>query len=48
MVMVQLSVLIMVIMAQSYTCDKFAEIHIHTGTQMGTAITNEIRTDCMN
>ena len=48
MVMVQLSVLIMVIMAQSYTCDKFAEIHIHTGTQMGIAITNEIQTDCMN
>ena len=40
--MVQLSALIMVMIAQSYTCDKLAEIHIHTGTQMGTAINNEI------
>lgn len=40
--MVQLSILIVVVIAQSYTCDKFAEIHTHAGTQMGTAVTDEI------
>ena len=41
-------ILIMVVITQCYTCDKFVEIHTHTGMQMAIAETDEIWTSQMD